>query len=90
MSRQRKLSSAAFLGRGYGHRLLVQVNVAETKPHDLDSTQAELSHRFPSFLPDGRHFMFIVQASRSLQAKADKVYVGSIDSADAALDNIDE
>ncbi len=43
----------------------------------LDSTHGETAHRFPQFLPDGRHFLFT-----ALPARAGKfdIYVGSIDS----------
>jgi Tol biopolymer transport system component len=43
----------------------------------LDSTRHEAGHRFPCFLPDGRHFLFV-----SLPAVADgfEVHVGSIES----------
>jgi serine/threonine protein kinase len=42
------------------------------------SIPAEASHRFPSFLPDGRHFMFFVAGTPDVQA----VYLGSLDSRD--------
>jgi Tol biopolymer transport system component len=44
----------------------------------LDSQRGELSHSQPSFLPDGRHFLFFAGG------RSDPVglYVGSIDSAD--------
>jgi Tol biopolymer transport system component/predicted Ser/Thr protein kinase len=43
----------------------------------LDSTRGETGHRFPQFLPDGRHFLF-----SALPARAGKfdTYVGSLDS----------
>jgi serine/threonine protein kinase len=43
----------------------------------LDSTRGETGHRFPQFLPDGRHFLFT-----ALPARAGKfdTYVGSLDS----------
>jgi len=43
----------------------------------LDTTRGETAHRFPQFLPDGRHFLF-----SSLPAHAGKfdTYVGSLDS----------
>jgi eukaryotic-like serine/threonine-protein kinase len=37
----------------------------------------EMFHRFPSFLPDGRRFLFVVQAST---AEASGLYVSSLDS----------
>ncbi|HTM57137.1 MAG TPA: protein kinase, partial [Candidatus Udaeobacter sp.] len=42
----------------------------------LDSTKKETGHRFPSFLPDGRHFLF---AALSSQPKRE-ICVASIDS----------
>jgi Tol biopolymer transport system component/tRNA A-37 threonylcarbamoyl transferase component Bud32 len=41
----------------------------------LDTARQERSHRWPWFLPDGRHFLFVSQAPTT-------IYVGSIDSAD--------
>ena len=39
----------------------------------LDSGRKEVSHRWPWFLPDGRHFLYVTTAPT-------KVYVGSLDS----------
>ena len=45
----------------------------------LDASRNEVSHRFPQFLPDGRHFIYQIQTTdRSGWA----TYVGSIDSGD--------
>ena len=43
----------------------------------LDSARQENSHRWPAFLPDGRHFLFV---ARSVQSENRAVYVGSLDS----------
>jgi eukaryotic-like serine/threonine-protein kinase len=43
----------------------------------LDQSRFETSHRWPSFLPDGRHFLFFV---RSGKVENTGVYVGSLDS----------
>jgi Tol biopolymer transport system component len=43
---------------------------------ELDASRQEGSHRFPQFLPDGRHFLFSVQASLADQTG---VYAGSLD-----------
>ena len=45
----------------------------------LDPAQHEFSHRWPEFLPDGRHFLFFVTNARREQSG---VYVGSLDSAE--------
>ena len=42
----------------------------------LDSSRAENSHRFPVFLPDGRHFLFIARSSRP---ENDALVLGSLD-----------
>ena len=43
----------------------------------VDQSRQETSHRFPSFLPDGQHFLFTV---RSLLPENHGIYVGSLDS----------
>jgi eukaryotic-like serine/threonine-protein kinase len=43
---------------------------------ELDASRQEGSHRFPQFLPDGRHFLFSVRSSLADQAG---VYAGSLD-----------
>ena len=64
---------------------LLQVRASGGEPvaaTELDSEQGETSHRFPSFLPDGRHFLFGVssQTARSRRqvklASLDEVSVG--------------
>jgi hypothetical protein len=43
----------------------------------LDPSRQETSHRFPRFLPDGRHFLYLV---RSALDEHQGVYLGSLDS----------
>jgi eukaryotic-like serine/threonine-protein kinase len=43
---------------------------------ELDASRQEGSHRFPQFLPDGRHFLFTVRSSLPDQ---NGVYAGSLD-----------
>ena len=43
---------------------------------ELDASRQEGSHRFPQFLPDGRHFLFMVRSSLPDQAG---VYAGALD-----------
>jgi Tol biopolymer transport system component len=45
----------------------------------LDESRFETSHRWPYFLPDGRHFLFFV---RSGKVENTGVYVGSLESKD--------
>jgi serine/threonine protein kinase len=42
----------------------------------LDTTHGELNHLWPSFLPDGRHFLFLVESS----SRPTTVFIGSLDS----------
>jgi serine/threonine protein kinase/Tol biopolymer transport system component len=48
--------------------------VAVTTP---DAARKEISHAWPYFLPDGRHFLFL---ARSTQQENDAICVGSLDS----------
>ena len=43
---------------------------------ELDESRQEGSHRYPQFLPDGRHFLYTV---RSGLAEQGGVYAGSLD-----------
>jgi len=43
----------------------------------LDSTRGDTAHRFPSFLPDARHFIYFRASSRP---ENNGIYVGSLDS----------
>ena len=43
----------------------------------LDRRTSERAHLWPSFLPDGRHFVYLVHAG---DAKAGGIYLGSLDS----------
>jgi serine/threonine protein kinase/WD40 repeat protein len=45
----------------------------------LDPSRGENSHRWPFFLPDGRHFLYLVANFRGEQEKTG-IYVGSLDS----------
>jgi Tol biopolymer transport system component len=45
----------------------------------LDAGKKETSHRFPHFLPDGRHYLFLSTGS---DARDRMAYVGSLDSKD--------
>ena len=48
-----------------------------------DMRANEISHDYPDFLPDGRHFLFLARAATSVEASA--VYVGSLDSKERHL-----
>ena len=44
---------------------------------ELDKSRKETSHRFPHFLPDGRHFLYLATGA---DARDRMVYVGQLDS----------
>jgi len=46
----------------------------------LDTSRSENSHRFPTFLHDGRHFLFV---ARSNQRENNALYLASLDSGEA-------
>ena len=48
-----------------------------TQVTTLDESRQDVSHRYPWFLPDGRHFLFLV---RGAAADATAIYIGSLDS----------
>jgi Tol biopolymer transport system component len=59
---------------------LLRVSVAEgvpTRLTTLDQSREEISHQWPQFLPDGRHYLFMV---RSLRPEHTGIYVGSLGS----------
>jgi Tol biopolymer transport system component len=57
---------------------LLRVSAHGGKPGEAIPLQgpAEGSHRFPSFLPDGRHFLFYVTGTPDVQG----IHIGSLDS----------
>jgi len=55
---------------------LSKVNAAGGTPVPLTQAAQSINHRFPNFLPDGRHFLFDYAYSK------DGIYVGSLDSPD--------
>lgn len=45
----------------------------------LDTTEFEVNHRWPYFLPDGKHFLFSVQTNKqSLDEESENIRVGSL------------
>ncbi|HEY3191510.1 MAG TPA: protein kinase, partial [Solirubrobacterales bacterium] len=50
----------------------------------LDPKRGDIANRWPFFLPDGRHFLFLV-AGRAEGASTADVYVGSLDSDETRL-----
>jgi Tol biopolymer transport system component len=56
-------------------RVSMQGGVAKQLTH-LDSANNESAHAYPQFLPDGKHFQFLVRGGR---VEATGIYVGSLD-----------
>jgi eukaryotic-like serine/threonine-protein kinase len=50
-----------------------------TQTSKLDTGRGELSHRWPMFLPDGRHYLYMA-ANFAGQKGVDAIFVGSLDS----------
>jgi serine/threonine protein kinase len=48
----------------------------------LDSSRREISHRWPSFLPDGKHFFYISRTATGTSSETDAIYLSSLDSSD--------
>lgn len=60
--------------------VLYQIPAAGGKPKPvtaLDPSRAEVTHTFPQFLPDGRHFLYLAASSHPDQSS---IRVGSLDS----------
>jgi eukaryotic-like serine/threonine-protein kinase len=48
----------------------------------VDQANAETGHRWPDFLPDGRHFLFL---ARNAEAEKEAICVGSLDSSEKTI-----
>jgi Tol biopolymer transport system component len=64
---------------------LQRVSAAGGVPADLttlDSSKGEYTHRWPRFLPDGRHFLYLALGAKR---EHNGIYVGSLESKDKRL-----
>jgi eukaryotic-like serine/threonine-protein kinase len=52
---------------------------------ELNEERKELSHRWPSFLPDGRHFLYLGRGSFLSESETAAIYIGSLDSQTSKL-----
>ena len=55
---------------------------AATAVTRLDRAGGETTHRYPEFLPDGRHFLYLARGAGAGAGKEPVVYAGSIDGPD--------
>jgi serine/threonine protein kinase/Tol biopolymer transport system component len=62
-----------------GPLLRVSASGGQTAPlTELDASRKEVAHAYPSFLPDGKHYLFLVRTSDSESPAA--TYIGELDS----------
>ncbi len=67
-----------FCARPIGVLYQVPAKGGTAKPvTSLDSSRAEVTHTYPQFLPDGRHFLYLAASSRPGEST---IRVGSLDS----------
>ncbi|MEX1243819.1 MAG: protein kinase [Thermoanaerobaculia bacterium] len=68
---------------------LVRVPAAGGAPKlatTLDSTRGETTHRWATFLPDGRHFLYMAGAhSAGTKSESNAIYLGALDSDEKTL-----
>jgi eukaryotic-like serine/threonine-protein kinase len=57
---------------------------AATEITKLDTARAESSHRWPTFLPDGRHYLYLA-ANFSGQFDKNAIFLGSLDSTEKKM-----
>jgi Tol biopolymer transport system component len=72
-----------------GHSPLFRVSAsspsAPVQVTTLDAEDGDVQHSYPSFLPDGQHFLFTIIGSKTGANEARGVYVGSLDGAAPSL-----
>jgi tRNA A-37 threonylcarbamoyl transferase component Bud32 len=68
---------------------LVRVPAAGGAPKPattLDTTRGETTHRWATFLPDGRHFLYLAGAhSSGTKSESNAIYVGALDSSEKTV-----
>ena len=64
-------------GRGKGIQRIPSTGGASTPVTALNENLGEFAHRWPFFLPDGNHFLYLAETRSSDQT--DKVYLSSLD-----------
>jgi Tol biopolymer transport system component len=61
------------------HRISATSPGAPVPVGALDTARGEVQHSFPSFLPDGRHFVYTALGSPNAANEARGIYLGSLD-----------
>jgi Tol biopolymer transport system component len=71
------LFSPAYTGPVYA----VSAAGGEARPvTELDPSRKEVTHRYPYFLPDGRHFLFLVRSTSSGAGQEPAIFLGELGS----------
>jgi serine/threonine protein kinase/Tol biopolymer transport system component len=74
-------------GDGTNHPLMT-VGQQGGQPHAvsvLDSTRGETTHRYPYFLPDGKHFLYLARRSGAGAGRQPTIFVGELGSNERKL-----
>jgi Tol biopolymer transport system component len=74
---------------GQAGKPLLRVPAAGGQPApvtELDKSRKEISHDYPDFLPDGRHFLYMARSEAGESGRQEyEVYLGSLDSKERRL-----
>jgi tRNA A-37 threonylcarbamoyl transferase component Bud32 len=70
-----------FTGNSYGPVSTIPADGGSvTAATALDTTRAETTHRYPYFLPDGRHFLYLARRAGAGAGENPTIYVGELGS----------
>ncbi len=70
-----------FTGNSYGPISKISADGGPmTTATALDSTREETTHRYPSFLPDGRHFLYLARRAGAGAGENPTIFVGDLES----------
>jgi serine/threonine protein kinase len=70
-----------FTGDSYGPVSRISANGgAVTAATVLDTTRGETTHRYPYFLPDGRHFLYLARLAGAGAGESPTIFVGELGS----------
>ena len=70
-----------FTGNSYGPVSRISADGGPVTPATaLDTTRAETTHRYPCFLPDGRHFLYLARRAGAGAGENPTIYVGELGS----------
>jgi Tol biopolymer transport system component len=70
------------------HHVLLRVSASGgpvTEATRLDAARHENGHFWPTFLPDGKHFLYVVDVGKGLPGEEAQVRLGALDSSESRL-----